>query len=217
MQHDTENWANVPTNSILTIHGQTVMIHPIADRYYERNPYHRRSTAYVHTKGLAANEKMPTSVNAPAPAPGTPVTEPEAPKKPVGLGLGNGPNLIPFGVGRSRTPEIGSNTSSLPRVRTPLHSSESASSSPTDVRNLTEPPIFRPQNPPAQGNIKKKRASLSVIEALHAPATTHVGGSVVGSIIHELDLHVPMTSSAPRTEYGNPNKIAQFFPELGIP
>ncbi len=54
---ERENWVNVPTNSILTIHGQTVMVHPIKDAYYDRSPYHVRSAAFVQTKGLAANEK----------------------------------------------------------------------------------------------------------------------------------------------------------------
>lgn len=53
----TENWVNVPTNSVLTIHKQTVMVHPIVDKYYSRNPNHFRSSAFVQTKGLIANEK----------------------------------------------------------------------------------------------------------------------------------------------------------------
>lgn len=56
-----ENWVNVPTNSILTIHRQTVMMHPILDKYYERDPYHVRSSAFVQAKGLVSNEKAPTS------------------------------------------------------------------------------------------------------------------------------------------------------------
>ncbi|OAA36261.1 glucosamine 6-phosphate synthetase [Metarhizium rileyi] len=62
---ERENWVNVPTNSILTIHRQTVMVHPILDKYYERDPYHVRSSAFVQTKGLISNEKPPsgTSIN----------------------------------------------------------------------------------------------------------------------------------------------------------
>lgn len=55
-----ENWVNVPTNSILTIHRQTVMVHPIMDKYYDRDPHHVRSSAFVHTKGLVSNEKNPS-------------------------------------------------------------------------------------------------------------------------------------------------------------
>ncbi|KAG5966325.1 hypothetical protein E4U58_002553 [Claviceps cyperi] len=57
---ERENWVNVPTNSILTIHRQTVMIQPIVDKYYERDPYHVRSSAFVQAKGLVSNEKVPS-------------------------------------------------------------------------------------------------------------------------------------------------------------
>lgn len=50
----------MPTNSILTIHRQTVMVHPILDKYFERDPHHVRSSAFVHTKGLVSNEKAPS-------------------------------------------------------------------------------------------------------------------------------------------------------------
>ncbi|KAG6005434.1 hypothetical protein E4U21_007942 [Claviceps maximensis] len=55
---ERENWVNVPTNSILTIHRQTVMIQPILDKYYEGDPYHVRSSAFVQAKGLVSNEKV---------------------------------------------------------------------------------------------------------------------------------------------------------------
>ncbi|KAG6030114.1 hypothetical protein E4U41_000171 [Claviceps citrina] len=57
---ERENWVNVPTNSILTIHRQTVMIQPILDKYYDRDPYHVRSSAFVQAKGLVSNEKVPS-------------------------------------------------------------------------------------------------------------------------------------------------------------
>lgn len=63
-----ENWVNVPTNSILTIHRQTVMVHPILDKYYDRDPAHVRSSAFVQANGLVSNEK---SLNGPL----TPATE----------------------------------------------------------------------------------------------------------------------------------------------
>lgn len=63
---DTENWVNVPTNSILTIHRQTVMVHPILDKYYERDPHHVRSSAFVQAKGLVSNEKPQTGSMSPA-------------------------------------------------------------------------------------------------------------------------------------------------------
>ena len=60
-----ENWVNVPTNSILTIHHQTVMVHPILDKYYEGDPYHIRSSAFVQEKGLITNEKTSSGSQSP--------------------------------------------------------------------------------------------------------------------------------------------------------
>lgn len=57
---------NVPTNSILTIHQQTVMVHPILDKYYEGDPYHTRSSAFVQEKGLSTNEKAASGSQSPA-------------------------------------------------------------------------------------------------------------------------------------------------------
>jgi glutamine amidotransferase len=56
-----------------------------------------------------------------------------------------------------------------------------------------------------QGNIKKKRASLSAIDAAH-------GG---GGMAQYFD-NSPITPEPVRTEFGNPNKIAQLFPELAL-
>lgn len=47
---DRESWVTVPTNSILTIHKQTVMVHPIIDEYYNRNPWHSRSSHCTQEK-----------------------------------------------------------------------------------------------------------------------------------------------------------------------
>ncbi|RFU76775.1 dug3p [Trichoderma arundinaceum] len=63
---ERENWVNVPTNSILTIHRQTVMVHPILDKYYEGDPYHVRSSAFVQAKGLITNEKTSSGSQSPA-------------------------------------------------------------------------------------------------------------------------------------------------------
>ncbi|KND93455.1 putative glutamine amidotransferase DUG3 [Tolypocladium ophioglossoides CBS 100239] len=63
---ERENWVNVPTNSILTIDRQTVTVHPILDKYYERDPYHVRSSAFVQAKGLVSNEKALSGSPSPA-------------------------------------------------------------------------------------------------------------------------------------------------------
>ena len=51
----TDNWVTVPTNSTLTIHKQTVMIHPIVDEYYHPNPSYSRSSGFAVSKGLVSN------------------------------------------------------------------------------------------------------------------------------------------------------------------
>ena len=51
----TDNWVTVPTNSTLTIHKQTVMIHPIIDEYYNHNPAYERSSGFAVSKGLVSN------------------------------------------------------------------------------------------------------------------------------------------------------------------
>ncbi|KAH8801544.1 glutamine amidotransferase class-II protein [Xylogone sp. PMI_703] len=72
---ERESWVTVPTNSILTIHKQTVMVHPIIDEYYSYNPYHLRSSKYVHDKGLITNEKGTPRSNSPATTPGIAVND----------------------------------------------------------------------------------------------------------------------------------------------
>lgn len=52
----TDNWVTVPTNSTITIHKQTVMIHPIIDEYYNNSLAYTRSSGYAVGKGLVSNE-----------------------------------------------------------------------------------------------------------------------------------------------------------------
>ncbi|AEO62608.1 6e85b567-1775-4700-95a0-663aeaf70b10 [Thermothielavioides terrestris] len=222
---ERENWVNVPTNSILTIHNQTVMVHPIIDRYYDRNPHHRRSTAFVRTKGLSANEKDTSRSGTPFSPPGSIPAIPSAPHFPEQpephKQRFRGPTIptIPSSLSRSCTPDAFSSTAStLPHSRTPLSHAETAAPDPqalqvppppTDIRALTDPPIARPapQQPPAQGNIKKKRASLSAVEAAaHRP-----GAAAMAQQYFDAS---PVTPEPVRTEFGNPNKIARLFPEL---
>ena len=49
-----DNWVTVPTNSVLTIHKQTVMIHPIIDEYYNASPSYSRSSGFAVSKGLVS-------------------------------------------------------------------------------------------------------------------------------------------------------------------
>lgn len=48
---DPDNWVTVPTNSVVTIHKQTVLIHPILDEFYSHEPSHQRSAALATEQG----------------------------------------------------------------------------------------------------------------------------------------------------------------------
>ncbi|GAP84045.1 putative glucosamine 6-phosphate synthetase protein [Rosellinia necatrix] len=149
---ERENWVNVPTNSILTIHGQTVMVNPIIDAFSDRHPCNKRSSAFAQTKGLTTNEKATPRVNSPVSTPGTDAeTQRRMP-------------IIPPGMGRSRTPDA-------PLVarpgRTPLSSSETPSSDVYSVEEAQPPHSEAASKPPSQGNIKKKRRSLNMGEYPH--------------------------------------------------
>jgi len=52
---ERDNWVTVPTNSTLTIHKQTVMIHPIIDEYYNHSPSYSRNSKFAKDKGLVSN------------------------------------------------------------------------------------------------------------------------------------------------------------------
>ena len=46
------DWVTVPTNSILSINKQTVLIHPIIDEYYQQDPSYSRSSKFAESKGM---------------------------------------------------------------------------------------------------------------------------------------------------------------------
>ena len=209
-----ENWVNVPTNSILTIHNQTVMVHPIMDQYYDRNPHHRRSAAFVRNKGLLANEKGVTRSETPFTLPASVPSAPDQLESHAQRFRGPTIPSIPISKFRSRTPDPYPSASMvLSRSRTPLSQAETLPDLPTlqalpmDVRALTAPPIIRPaaQQQPSQGNIKKKRASLSAVDP----------GPGGGGLLPYFDTS-PIAPEPVRTEYGNPSKIARLFPELAL-
>ncbi|KAK4195815.1 nucleophile aminohydrolase [Triangularia verruculosa] len=219
LSFERENWVNVPTNSILTIHNQTVMIHPIKDQYYDRNPQHRRSAAFVRARGLSANEKttLRAGISGPIPTIAGPSTcgpscvpqpqrnEQNHPQKRL-----LGPKVPTFPYNTPRT----SQDSTVPRTRTPLSHSESSSTfvggvpppAPTAAAPDVPTTATARQNPPAQGNIKKKRASLSAVDA-----GGHAG--MLGPYLSDVS---PVSPEPARTEFGNPDKIARMFPELAL-
>ncbi|CEP23645.1 K07008 [Cyberlindnera jadinii] len=46
------DWIAVPTNTVLTIKKQTVLLHPIRDEYYQADPLFTRSSSFAESKGL---------------------------------------------------------------------------------------------------------------------------------------------------------------------
>lgn len=59
---ERDNWVTVPTNSTLTIHNQTVLIHPIIDEFYNTSPSFKRSSKFAETKGQITTEMATGSV-----------------------------------------------------------------------------------------------------------------------------------------------------------
>lgn len=149
-----ENWVNVPTNSILTIHRQTVMMHPILDKYYERDPYHVRSSAFVQAKGLASNEKAPTSGSL-------------SPSVETGSGKLHGPAN---GSIRGLSPDVVRRSLLSPSLLREVAAVPPPGSSPNTTSS------FPLRLSPAKGNIKVKRTSVNQIDEFptgNDPSTAH--------------------------------------------
>ncbi|KAI9753174.1 MAG: hypothetical protein M4579_005289 [Chaenotheca gracillima] len=49
------NWVTVPTNSVLTIHKQTVDVRPLIDEYYNAVPSYSRHSDFAVSKGLVSS------------------------------------------------------------------------------------------------------------------------------------------------------------------
>lgn len=56
------DWTAVPTNTVLTIKKQTVLIHPIIDEYYQRDPLYLRSSKLAESKGLIGSVPLAKAV-----------------------------------------------------------------------------------------------------------------------------------------------------------
>jgi glutamine amidotransferase len=55
---ERDNWVTVPTNSVLTIHNQNVLIHPIIDEYYNFTSTFVRSDRFAADKGQTTGDGM---------------------------------------------------------------------------------------------------------------------------------------------------------------
>lgn len=56
------DWTAVPTNSVLTIKNQTILLHPIIDEYYQADPLYLRSSALVERKGFMGSVPLANAV-----------------------------------------------------------------------------------------------------------------------------------------------------------
>jgi glutamine amidotransferase len=161
------------------------MVHPIIDEYYNYNPSHSRSSKFAQDKGLVTNEKgTSTPAHSSTPARSSTPTRPE--------------------LYRLRSTLGSSLHESLASTLVPsMHVAISPALSPT-TENLPSLPSLstRDSNRPQEmTNTKKKRKS---------PITREREPQAQAEAVEP----VPDSPPPQRTAYGDPNKIAQYFPEL---
>lgn len=133
---------------MLTIHKQTVMVHPIVDKYFERDPYHIRSSAFVQAKGLTSNEKTRSDSASPA------ALDRLQPDLDGYRKLMSG--TLPFGSSRSLSPDL------TRRSRTPASMREAIT--PISPSQISLPTSSNNKVVPAQGNIKVKRRTAQLLD-----------------------------------------------------
>lgn len=164
------------------------MVHPIIDEYYNYNPYHSRSSKFVQDKGLVTNEKGAVN-GSPAMTPGAPIRKISNVSASLRDSLAR--TLTPSMHTVSVSPALSPASDNIPlRISSPL----------SDLRNLSLQNLSSrdPSKPQELGNTKKKRKSLSTPDA--------------PPVVQPVDVQEP--ESPPPRNYGDPMKIAQYFPEL---
>jgi glutamine amidotransferase len=172
------------------------MIHPILDEYHVYNPYHPRSSKFAVEKGLVTNEKGST------PRAATPIVN-------SGLLLDDlkkhlPPSKMQESVFRSLTPEMHSPLAirSLPSDTSLRSHSDSSINSLLDIRRVTSLTARDPARPQEQGNTKKKRRSIVAVEPPVPPEPEPE--------------NTEQPATLERMSYGDPAKLARFFPELNL-
>jgi len=176
------------------------MIHPILDEYYVYNPYHSRSSKFAVEKGLVTNEKVATP--RPASPIATPGLLPEDIKKHIAPSKVQQENIF-----RGLNPEMHSSLSirTLPSDQSLRSHAENSGNSLLDIRRIMPLPVRDPARPQEQGNTKKKRRSIFATEPVvqAEPEPEHIE-------------QIEQSATSERTNYGDPAKIARFFPELNL-
>lgn len=192
----------------MTIHNQTAFVQDIKDKFYTSDPWQRRSAGFAHSRGLPTNEKTSTPLALSSPT--LVITNSSRPER-VQSKTHLGPNTT-YSLMRSATPQLARTTTPASaenfdpqttpnRYRATISSGSVAGN--TDVRFVTIS-ADAPQRTPSQGNIKKKRMSLSDLPQTQGQSTAD-----------ELS-PTPLSPVERNTAFGDPAKIAQFFPELTI-
>ena len=167
------------------------MVHPIIDEYYNYNPAHSRSSKYVENKGLVTNEKPSIS---PQPTPG----------------LSNGENKKPTAILR----ETIANSLNAATRASPLILPRETKPNNSDLRHLTlsRDVILANTRNAEQGNTKKKRAPTA--SDLQLPPMTRTHAQLRPETPASPDLERNDRSNRSTPSFGDPAKIAQYFPEL---
>ncbi|CDK28473.1 unnamed protein product [Kuraishia capsulata CBS 1993] len=57
------DWIAVPTNSMITVKNQTVLLHPILDEFYQESPSFRRSSGFAESRGLMGSVPIAETVD----------------------------------------------------------------------------------------------------------------------------------------------------------
>lgn len=173
------------------------MVHPIIDQYYSHNPYHHRSSQYVVDKGLVTNEKSAATtkaVNSPRGTSPAPLSQSSLLQEEVKRAI---PQSRLSEIIRSRSP-----AESLPSYSQHLQAENlAAMAGPSDERHtspqlgaLTARDVTKPQE---QTNTKKKRISRAEVD---------------GTAEEQQNV----ANEERQNSYGDPAKIAQYFPELRL-
>lgn len=215
---ERDNWVTVPTNSILTIHKQTVMVHPIIDEYYNQNPAHHRSSQYVAEKGLITNKSADKTCATPPVACNGKIVPP-LPSPQV-----EPPNKFLSSPPPSRLNESYTSPSTTPR--------STERSNENTARHLSIVSSRDPSRPQEQGNTKKKRVSIEP-QGLGEPDLEFITANIVGqqpltpnhnrfsrasaasaATVSSMGSSGGALGTTRETGYGSPAKINQYFPEL---
>lgn len=195
------------------------MVHPIIDEYFSYNPYHSRSSQFAQEKGLVTNEKNParTGTTPCTTSPALITVENKsylsAKQAPV-IATTLRPTMQDFSSSSGRTTPTTNPTSPILR---PANSNENYSISFSDSQPMSDLRHLSPLSPlksQEQGNTKKKRRSLSAM-APQAMNTLYEG-QPQENIQHSLTAPNSPQHQPQRASYGDPAKIHQFFPELGL-